>query len=116
MYNKQQVFIGVVIILVGMAFLVGNIFDVDVGSLCCPVALIATGVLLLMRPHLLDPDTPGRLKPLGDVRRRGAWQVADEEYQRDAQPDIAIHAQPALAGQELPQLARRGRNPDDERQ
>ena len=79
MYNKQQVFIGGAIVLIGVAFLIGNIFDVDVGSLCCPVALIAAGVLVLMRPQLLDPDTPSRLKLLGDVRRRGAWQVTDEE-------------------------------------
>jgi predicted membrane protein len=79
MYNKQQVFIGVAIVLIGVVFLIGNIFDVDVGSLCCPVALIAAGVLILMRPQLLDPDTPSRLKLLGDVRRRGAWQVVDEE-------------------------------------
>lgn len=79
MYNKQQMFIGVVIVLIGVMFLIGNIFDIDVGSLCCPVALIAAGILLLMRPHLLDPDTPGQLRLLGDIRRRGAWQVADEE-------------------------------------
>ncbi len=79
MYNKQQAFIGVVIILIGVASLLGNIFEVDMGAFCCPVALIAAGVLLLMRPQLLNPDTPGRAKLFGDVRRRGAWQVADEE-------------------------------------
>jgi predicted membrane protein len=79
MYNKHQVFLGIAIVLAGVMFLIGNIFDVDVGSLCCPVALIAAGILLLMRPQLLDSDTPGRLKLLGDVRRRGAWQVSDEE-------------------------------------
>jgi hypothetical protein len=79
MYNKQQVFIGVAIVLIGVTLLIGNIFDVDVGSLCCPVALMVAGILLLMRPHLLDPDTPGQLRLLGDIRRRGAWQVVDEE-------------------------------------
>lgn len=79
MYNKQQVFIGAVIVLIGVMFLIGNIFDVDVGLLCWPVALIAAGILLLMRPQLLDPDTPGQLRLLGDVHRRGEWQVTDEE-------------------------------------
>lgn len=79
MYNKQQVFIGIAIMLIGVMSLVGNIFDIDVGSLCWPTVLIAAGILLLLRPQLLNPDTPGRLKLLGDVRRRGAWQVTDED-------------------------------------
>ncbi|MCP4538665.1 MAG: cell wall-active antibiotics response protein [Chloroflexi bacterium] len=79
MYNKQQVFIGAVIVLIGVASLLGNILNIDLGSLFCPLALIAAGALILMRPQLLDRDTPGRLKLFGDVRRRGAWQVTDEE-------------------------------------
>ncbi len=34
---------------------------------------------MLLRPQLFDPNTPGQLKLLGDVHRRGAWQVTDEE-------------------------------------
>lgn len=79
MYNKQQAFIGIVIVLIGVVLLIGTIFDIDVGSLCFPTVLIAAGILLLLRPQLFDPNTPGRLKLLGDVRRRGAWQVTDEE-------------------------------------
>lgn len=79
MYNKQQAFIGIVIVLIGVVSLIGNIFDIDVGSLCFPTVLIAAGILLLLRPQLFDPNTPGQLKLLGDVRRRGVWQVTDEE-------------------------------------
>ncbi len=79
MYNKQQVFIGAVIVLIGVLSLLGNVLDIDIGSLFCPLVLIAAGVLILMRPQLLDRDTPGRLKLFGDVRRHGAWQVTDEE-------------------------------------
>jgi hypothetical protein len=79
MVNKPQVFIGAVIILIGVVSLIGTMFDIDVGALFCPVALIAAGVLLLLRPQLLDPGTPGQLMLLGDVRRRGVWGVADED-------------------------------------
>ena len=79
MYNKQQMFIGIVIVLIGTLFLIGSIFDVDVWGLCWPAALISAGVLLLTRPHLLDPNTPGRVKLFGNVRKRGKWQVADDE-------------------------------------
>jgi len=79
MHNKWQVFIGILIILVGLMSLIGTIFDVDVGAFCWPIGLIALGVFLLLRPQLVSPDTAVRLKLVGDVRRHGAWQVADEE-------------------------------------
>ncbi len=79
MRNKWQIYIGILIILVGLMFLIGNIFDVDVGAFCLPVGLIGLGVWLLLRPRLISPDTAIRMKLVGDVRRRGDWQVADEE-------------------------------------
>jgi len=79
MHNKGQIFIGILIILIGLMFLIGSIFDVDVGAFCWPIGLIALGVWLLLRPQLVSPDTAVRLKLLGDVRRYGDWEVADEE-------------------------------------
>ncbi|MBE9508803.1 MAG: cell wall-active antibiotics response protein [Chloroflexi bacterium] len=79
MRNQWHVFIGILIILVGLVFLVGTILDVDVGALCLPIGLIALGVFMLLRPHLISPDTAMRLRLLGGVRRHGAWQVTDEE-------------------------------------
>ena len=79
MRNKWQIYIGILIILVGVMFLIGSIFNVDVGAFCLPVGLIALGVWLLLRPRLISPDTPIRMKLVGDVRRRGDWQVSDEE-------------------------------------
>jgi len=79
MRNKRQIFIGGAITLVGLVFLIGGIFHIDVGDFCFPVGLILLGVFLLLRPYLLGPDEPVQLKLLGDVRRYGDWQVADEE-------------------------------------
>ena len=79
MHNKWQVYIGSVIVVIGLMFLIGAIFDVDVGAFCWPVGLIALGVWLLLRPRLVGPDTAVRLILLGDVRRYGDWQVSDEE-------------------------------------
>ncbi|MDY7076024.1 MAG: cell wall-active antibiotics response protein LiaF [Chloroflexota bacterium] len=79
MQNKQQVFIGTLIILIGVMLLIGSIFDIDVGDLCFPLGLIAVGVWLLFRPQLVAPDTVSQLRLLGDVHRYGAWQVTDEE-------------------------------------
>lgn len=79
MRNKRQIFIGGAITLVGLVFLIGAVFHIDVGDFCFPVGLILLGVFLLLRPYLLGPDEQVQLKLLGDVRRYGDWQVADEE-------------------------------------
>ena len=79
MYNQRQMFIGIVIVLIGIMLLIGSIFNVDAGRICWPAAMILAGVLLLVRPHLLNPDTPGRIKLIGNVRRHGEWQVTDDE-------------------------------------
>ena len=66
MHNKGQIFIGILIILIGLMSLIGSIFDVDVGAFCWPIGLIALGVWLLLRPQLVSPGTAVRLKLLGD--------------------------------------------------
>jgi len=79
MHNRWQIFIGMLIIAAGLVFLVGNVFDIDTDALCFPIGLIALGVFLLLRPHFVSPGVGSQLKLLGDVRRYGDWQVADEE-------------------------------------
>jgi hypothetical protein len=77
MYNRWQVLVGAAIIVVGVIFLIGTVFDIDPWALCFPIVLIVAGVFVLLRPQLF---TAGRLKLLGSVRRYGTWQVADEEF------------------------------------
>jgi lia operon protein LiaF len=80
MLNKGQVLIGILFILIGLLFLIGTVFDVDVGVFCFPLALIGIGVWLLVRPHMVGPGTAIQQKVLGDIRRDGAWEVVDEEF------------------------------------
>jgi predicted membrane protein len=79
MRNRGQAFIGVSHVLNGLMFLLGELLDVDVWKFCWPVAIILLGVWLLFRPRLVGPDTRVRQRILGDIRRYGSWQVADEE-------------------------------------
>jgi hypothetical protein len=79
MRNYGQIFIGVAIIVLGVTFLLGAIFDLDVGRFLCPTGLIVIGTWLLLRPLLARGSTEFRAKAIGDVRRRGDWQVVDEE-------------------------------------
>lgn len=80
MRNQGQMFIGGAIILVGLLFLIGNAFHIDVGVLCMPLALILLGVWLLLRPYLAGPGTALGWALFGPIRRSGAWQVTDQEW------------------------------------
>ncbi|HEX6384521.1 MAG TPA: cell wall-active antibiotics response protein LiaF [Anaerolineae bacterium] len=79
MRNQGQIFVGAVLILLGVLFLVSNIFNVDIGAFCWPLAFILLGVWLLLRPQMLGPDTVTTQKLFGEIERTGAWQVVDEE-------------------------------------
>jgi hypothetical protein len=79
MRNQGQVLFAILIILIGLVLLLGNVFDIDVGALCFPAGLILLGAWILLRPRLVGPDTALWLRVFGPIRRRGAWQVADEE-------------------------------------
>jgi predicted membrane protein len=76
---RGQVIFGIVIVVIGLALLIGNVFDVDVGVLCFPTVIILIGVWMLLRPRLVGPDTALRMKIFGPIRRKGTWQVKDEE-------------------------------------
>ena len=79
MRNQGQLFIGIVLVLVGLMFLIGHLFDINVWAFCWPLGLILLGVWLLLRPQLVSSDTAVRQRLLGDIHRDGVWQVADEE-------------------------------------
>jgi len=80
MRNQGQLILGVVVVAVGAVLLIGNLFDVDVWVLCWPIGLIVLGLLLLLQPQLISSDATSRQKLLGDIRRRGEWEVTDEEF------------------------------------
>lgn len=79
MRNQGQLFLGGAIILVGLLFLIGNLADIDTGAFCWPIAFILLGVWLVLRPQMIAPDVMLTQRFLGTIRRRGTWQVADEE-------------------------------------
>jgi hypothetical protein len=79
MRNRWLIVVGALFILLGLMSLISILFNVDAGAFCLPVGLIALGVWLLVRPRLVAPGTGFHLLLLGDLRRSGAWQVADEE-------------------------------------
>jgi hypothetical protein len=79
MRNRWLILVGILFILWGVLSLISTVFHVNVVAFCLPVALIALGVWLLVHPRVLGPGAAFHLLLLGDLRRSGAWQVADEE-------------------------------------
>ena len=79
MRNQGQIIFGAVVIVIGLVFLAGALFDIDTGILCFPTVLILAGVLLLLRPWMAGPDTGLNMAFFGPVRRYGTWQLGDEE-------------------------------------
>jgi hypothetical protein len=79
MRKQSQVVVGLALIGVGLLFLVGVAFRVNVGAFCWPIGLIVAGGWLLLRPTLAGSSVRVRVHPLADVRRSGAWDVVNEE-------------------------------------
>jgi len=79
MRNRWLILVGVLFILWGLVSLVSTVFHVNAGAFCLPVALIALGVWLLVRPRVLGPGTGFHLLLLGDLHRSGDWRVTSEE-------------------------------------
>jgi predicted membrane protein len=80
MRNQNQLYFGGLLIFLGLVFLFGTLFRINVWAFCWPIGLILLGVWILLRPRMIRPGTPVRVTPLGSVRRDGAWRVADEEF------------------------------------
>jgi len=79
MVPRRQILIGSLLLFFGLLFLVGEIFKIDVGRICWPIGLILIGLWLLFRPRVFAVGSGINLRPFGDVRRIGAWQVTEEE-------------------------------------
>jgi predicted membrane protein len=77
--NQGRIVAGIAIIGIGLLFLVGTVFRVNVWAFCLPIGLIVIGAWMLLRPSMVGPDVRISQKVLGDIRRKGAWDVVDEE-------------------------------------
>ena len=77
--NRMQLIVGMFLIFLGLTLLFETVLDIQIWAYIWPLVLIAMGVWLLLRPHLPSSDVLVRQKLLGDIHRRGLWQVTDEE-------------------------------------
>jgi len=79
MRNSGVLIFGGFLILIGVMILAGAIFDVNMWSFFWPVMLILVGFWILVRPRWVSPKGPVEFLFFNNLRRKGAWQVKNEE-------------------------------------
>lgn len=79
MRTRGQLILGGFLLFLGLMSLLSVIFDVDFGAFCWPIGLILVGVWLLLRPRYTRSEGSVFIRPIGDLHRRGTWQVTDQE-------------------------------------
>ena len=78
MHSKGQAVFGVILLLLGLVFLAGQLFNINLWSLCWPVGLIALGVWLVLRPRLA-PGAGVEVMLFGDLDRYGVFPLNEQE-------------------------------------
>lgn len=79
MKNRGQLILGGALVLIGLLYILGVVFDIDLGRIFWPLLLIALGVWFLFRPKIGLSGGYADFRFIGNVRRRGAWKVEDEK-------------------------------------
>ncbi len=82
MRNTGLLFFGGLLIIVGLAYIAGQVFQINIWGILWPLLLILLGVWLLLRPLMLRSGSNVDVFFIGDIRRSGTWQVHNEEYWR----------------------------------
>jgi predicted membrane protein len=98
MGEKKQLSLGVIILIVGLVLLLASVTGIRLWRFIWPLALIVLGLYFVLRPRLVGSESAIDLHLLGDVRRRGPWQVKDEELWviiGDVQLDLSEAAIPS---------------------
>jgi lia operon protein LiaF len=77
--NRGQAVLGLILVVLGVLFLIGTVFQVNVWAYCWPVGFILLGAWLVMRPRFQGENAASEVLLLGDLRRRGIWTVREHE-------------------------------------
>jgi hypothetical protein len=80
MQNRGRALVGAFLVLLGGGFLLANLLQISLWSICLPSSLILIGVLLLLRPKIFGASSASNWYLFGDVKRSGEWAVTDEEF------------------------------------
>lgn len=79
MRDKGLLVVGSTLILIGILIFFSNVFNINFWAFCWPIALILLGIWLLFQPRLKLWGADVNVRLLGNILRRDAWIVSDEE-------------------------------------
>jgi len=79
MDKRWILWIGIIIVVIGIFLLAGELFHFSAGNFLFPIFLVALGAWLILRPRMLGPHGQIQTRLLGDIVRSGNWQVVPEE-------------------------------------
>ena len=79
MREKNQVTLGIAVAVLGVVLLLGSLLGIRLWRFIWPLALVGLGLYFVLRPRLVDDGSGIFFRLLGDIRRKGDWQVKDEE-------------------------------------
>ena len=79
MDRRWVLWIGIIIVVIGVFLLLGELLQFSAGAFLFPAFLVGLGVWLILRPRMLGPQGEVHARILGDIIRNGDWQVKTEE-------------------------------------
>ncbi|MGC9469008.1 MAG: cell wall-active antibiotics response protein LiaF [Anaerolineae bacterium] len=79
MRERTRMIVGAVILGLGLILLIDALVGVNIWDYLWPLIIIGIGVWILMRSRKMERRGLTVFQLLGDVRRRGAWTVREEE-------------------------------------
>jgi lia operon protein LiaF len=79
MKSPGMLLFGIILVAMGVISLLSSLTGINAWTYCWPTGLILLGIFLLVRPRLLSSGTASEIIILGDLKRSGAWNVANEE-------------------------------------
>lgn len=79
MSKRGELFLGGILVLVGAIALMGTLLRVSLWAYFWPLLFIGLGAWFILRPRMVSEGRAVTMKLIGDIKRRGAWQVSDEE-------------------------------------
>ena len=77
--KRWQIVIGIGLILLGLFALIEVLTGIDLWGLIFPLILIGIGILLIFRPRITGREVQVEMPILGDVHKKGVWQVGRHE-------------------------------------
>lgn len=79
MTKRGELFLGGILVLVGFIALIGSLLHVNLWTFFWPLLFILLGTWFILRPRMVAEGREVTMKLIGDIKRRGAWPLRDEE-------------------------------------